>query len=196
MRIKTIIAAVVLSFSLAQVGLAAVAYNEGADLSDNQSVPTSVLLGFGSNTVTGSLRVSSPGDAQDWIAVTIPLGMSLDQIVNTAYSGDSLMFTGFQNGSSFVGSPGSAGSYNGYTHLGAATVGTNVLPAMGSAAGTISNFTPPLPGGTYTFLLQQTGGTATTYGVDFSVTPEPAGLAMLLLSGVYAATCRRRGMTR
>src|SRR6187397_2121849 len=168
MRQQTIIAAVVFAFFLAHASHGAVAYNEGTDLSDNQSVPTAVLLGFGSNTVSGSLRVSSAGDGQDWLAITVPLGMTLNQINNTAYVGDGNMFTGFQNGSSFVGSPGLAGSYNGYTHINTGTVATNVLPAMSTAAGAI-NFTPPLPGGTYTFLFQQTGSTATTYGMDFAV---------------------------
>jgi hypothetical protein len=190
-----VLCAAILVLFLSAVTNGATAWNEGVngDLSENQAAPSLVSLVNGSNTVTGSLRPTPATDGQDWLAITIPSLLSLSQLTNTAYVGDGNMFTGMQNGSSFVGSPGVASSYNGYTHINAGTIGTNVLPGMGTAAGAVG-FTPPLGPGTYTFLFQQTGSTATSYGFDFVVVPEPASFTMLILSGAALFGNRRRGM--
>jgi hypothetical protein len=90
--------------------------------------------------------------------------------------------------SSFVGSTVAEASYHGYTHFSSGTVGTDRFPDMETAAGA-QGFTAPLGPGTYTFLIQQTGTAATSYGFNFNVIPEPGSFA--LLAGAALLTFRR-----
>lgn len=186
----------------ASSGLAA-SYNESVsgDLSNNQAAPTPLTLTNGVNPVIGTTQA---GD-QDWIALTVPAGSTLNSDVLQSYtSTDSQGFTGFQIGSAFVGNPLTTPSaYAGYSHYGtlatngslapANLVGVNLLPIMANPAADpgAQGFTLPLPAGTYTFLIQQTGA-ATSYEFDFGVTavPEPGSLCLIGLGGV--AMLRRR----
>ena len=165
--------------------------------------PTPITLSAGVNSVIGT--VTGGTDTQDWIALTVPAGFQLSSDVLESYqSTDSQGFTGVQAGSSFVGSVNSTASYLGYSHFGTGAtngalpptdlVGVDLLPLMGNnvtiSAGS-AGFTPPLPSGTYTFLIQQLGA-ATAYQFDYGVTavPEPT-TAGLLLGGAMLALRRR-----
>jgi hypothetical protein len=167
------------------------------DLSNNQAAPNAFVTSLGTNSVTGTVGGS---ETQDWINLTIPAGLKLSSVVLFSYqSADPQGFTGLQAGTSFVGSPFVAGSYLGYAHFGTAAsngsdlpsnvVGVNILPAMGNngpggtGAGAIG-FTPPLPSGSYTFLIQQTGANTASYRFDYGVTPEPTAILLLSLGGI------------
>lgn len=187
---------------------ATVIYNESVsgDLSNNQAAPTPLTLSVGTNSVIGNVN-GSGGDSQDWIALTIPAGFQLSSDVLESYqSTDVQGFTGLQAGSSFVGSAFSASSYLGYAHYGTAAsngptvpsnvVGLNLLPFMGDnvnvSAGS-AGFTPPLPSGTYTFLIQQLGA-STSYQFDYGVTavPEPTSIGLLVGGAMLALRRRNR----
>ncbi len=200
-------ATLVIAVSVGEVRASTV-WNESTngDLSNSQSTPTSLSLTSGLNSVFGSV---GPGDQQDWISLTVPSGFGLTSVVLAGYvSADGQGFTGFQVGSSFVGSPFSAASYAGYAHFGTAAgngslppanlVGTDLLPLMANNApgGTspgASGFTQPLGPGTYTFLIQQLGG-LTSYQFDYGVTvaPEPSTLLLAALAGGLMLVKRRR----
>ena len=184
---------------------ATVVWNESVngDLSNNQAAPTPITLSSGINSVIGT--VTGGTDTQDWIALTIPTGFQLNSDVLESYqSTDSQGFTGVQAGSSFVGSVNSAASYLGYSHFGTGAtngslpptnlVGVDLLALMGNNV-TISpgshGFTPPLPSGTYTFLIQQLGAT-TAYQFDYGVTAVPEPTSMGLLTGGAILALRRR----
>ncbi len=189
-------------------------YSESSsgDLSNSQTVPTTLALTSGSNVVTGTVNGST--DSQDWIAVTVPAGFQLSHYVNTIYSApgggppaDAQGFTGFDFGANFgADSPFTAGSYAGYSHFGTGatnggvnggvattTVGVDLFGAQymrnnvtgGSAEGA-TGFTAPLPAGSYTFLIQQLGNSI-AYGFDFQVTavPEP-GSVLLVAYGAFS----------
>jgi hypothetical protein len=175
------------------------------DLSNNQSAPNAFTLSLGTNAVIGTLGGT---DHQDWIALTVPSGLQLGAVVLAAYaSTDQQGFTGVQIGTNFVGSTLSAGSYLGYAHFGTGAangslaptnlVGVDILPIMGNtnlAAGS-QGFTPPLGSGTFTFLIQQTGTSATSYEFDYVVVPEPATLGLVALGcSVIAILLHRRRM--
>lgn len=111
-------------------------------------------------------------DNQDWITLTVPVGLQLSSLTLAAYSSaDPQGFTGVQIGTAFVGSPLAASSYLGYAHYGTAAdngslptanlVGVDILPIMGNttAAPGSQGFTPPLNSGSYIFLIQQLGST-------------------------------------
>jgi hypothetical protein len=162
------------------------------DLSNDQSAPNAFTLGNGVNSVIGTV---GPGDTQDWIALTVPVGFTLSSVVMSAYtSTDPQGFTGFQIGSSFSGSAFVAGNYAGYAHVGTSSqngmlpdmnlIGQDLIPLMAdnSPGGTSSGaagFTQPLGPATYTFLIQQLGA-STAYQFDYIITPvpEPATLAL------------------
>ena len=189
---------------LASSSYGAVAWDESVsgDLSNNQATPTPLALSSGINSVIGTVGGT---DKQDWIALTIPAGFQLSSDVLEAYqSTDTQGFTGVQAGSSFVGSVNTPGSYLGYSHFGnvvtngslppANLIGVDLLPLMGDnvnvSAGS-AGFTPPLPSGTYTFLIQQLGAT-TSYQFDYGVTSVPEPTTLGLLAGGAMLALRRR----
>jgi hypothetical protein len=159
-------------------GRTAILWNEtgSGDLSNNQAAPKSFNLALRTNSIIGSVGT---GDSQDWIALHVPTGFALNSIVLASYSStDPQGFTGFQKGTSFVGSPFTAGSYTGYVHYGTGAVngklpptnlvGKDLLPLMADpalAAGA-TGFTIPLGAGDYTFLIQQLGS-STAYQCDY-----------------------------
>ena len=79
----------------------------------------------------------------------------------------------------------------GWVHLSSSLLGTDVLDNIGTGPGAIG-FLPPLGPGTYSFWLQQTGGSLTTYGLDLVVVPEPTAAALLALGLLGLAASRRR----
>jgi hypothetical protein len=169
-----------------------VLWNESAsgDLSNNPSAPTSFTLAPGVSSILGS--VSGGPDTQDWVTLTVPSGLQLNSLVLASYQSlDFVGFTGVQAGTSFVGDPGVAGNYLGYTHFGMSTVGTDLLPSMGNAPGA-QGFTPPLAEGSYTFVIQQLGAN-TAYQFDYTVTPIPEPSSVLIVAALAgAAACLTR----
>jgi uncharacterized repeat protein (TIGR01451 family) len=165
--------------------LSGVIYNENVsgDLSNNQSAPTALTLGLGTNSIIGNVGT---GDNQDWITLHVPSGLNLSSLVLASYvSSDTQGFIGVQRGTSFVGNPETAPPYLGYSHFGTGAqngslpptnlVGANLLPIMGDSSVEFGSqgFTPPLSSGDYTFLIQQQGST-TAYQFDFDTTSATA----------------------
>ena len=189
-RLRKVAASLVLTvtFAVFTQAQAAILWDESVsgDLTNNQAAPITFTLSSGTNAIIGSLRTSSAADNQDWIALTVPVGLQLSAVVLAAYtSTDAQGFTGVQSGTNFVGSVNSPASYLGYAHFGTGpqNVGLDILPMMGDtnlAAGA-QGFLPPLPSGTYTFLIQQTGTSQTGYQFDYVVTPIPEPSALLLV---------------
>ena len=189
-RLRKVAASLVLAvtFAVFTQAQAAVLWDESVsgDLTNNQAAPNTFTLSVGTNAIIGSLRTSSAADNQDWVALTVPVGLQLSAVVLAAYtSTDAQGFTGVQSGTNFVGSVNSPASYLGYAHFGTGpqNVGLDILPMMGDtnlAAGA-QGFLPPLPSGTYTFLIQQTGTSQTGYQFDYVVTPIPEPSALLLV---------------
>src|SRR5262249_22608840 len=136
------------------------------DLSNDQANPTHFDLVPGVSRIIG--LVDGAADIQDWVSIKVPVGSVMTAYTNSAYtSADVQGFTGFQNGTSFIGSAFTAGNYAGFSHFGTGAqngsfpamnlVGVNLLPIMADplAAPGAQGFTPPLGAGNYTFLIQQ-----------------------------------------
>jgi hypothetical protein len=197
-------------FASAAVSRATVIWNEtsNGDLSNNQAAPNAFTLSLGTNSVIGS--VGTP-DNQDWIALTVPAGDVLSSLILKSYtSTDAQGFTGMQSGPSFVGSIFTQANYLGYAHFGTGAqngslpatnlVNADLLPIMAdnSPTGTspgAQGFTPPLPAGTYTFLIQQTGSANTAYQFDYNVSavPEPGAVCFVSAMGIAISSTVRRG---
>lgn len=202
MRIRNRVLLGLVSFAVLGIiasTLQAASYDESVsgDLSNNQAAPTSLALAVGLNSIKGNVN-GAAGDSQDFIKLTVPAGAEMTSYVHAAYSSTDLQgFTGFQAGSSFVGSPFSANSYGGFAHYGsnatgngpgaqANTVGQDLFTAPYfpfAATQGAAPFSAPLGPGDYTFLIQQLGA-STNYEFDVTVVPEPAALCLMTLGGL------------
>ncbi|GAA3510746.1 hypothetical protein GCM10022393_25420 [Aquimarina addita] len=159
-----------------------VVYDEDIDgnLSTDNLVPTLIELAGGDNRVisgqTGTV------DQANFFTFEIPDGYQLSELIVDRYSGaDDIGFIGIDEGEIISGQPANNAPSRliGGLSYGTANVGTNILPAMGDldnpAAPFVSGFgfTPPLPSGTYTVWLNQTGGSSSTI-LNFVLTPTTA----------------------
>jgi hypothetical protein len=146
-------------------------------------------LALGTNSL---IATSSFGDLE-YIVLTVPNGMQLDSIIQSAWSGlDEVGFIAVQTGTVFTEPPVETNVANllGYTHFGPGEfpLGEDILADMGQAFDAI-DFTPPLPANDYVYWIQQNGTDASTYQLDFVVSPEPSSIALL---GVALLALRRR----
>ncbi len=133
------------------------------DLSDDGTAPSGVFtLELNGNTIIASQR-GNPRDV-DFFAFTVPDGMELTELIVDDYNGaDDVAFIGIDSGATTdvdFTNP-SAGDLLGGTSYGTASIGNNILAIMGNLGGA-DGFTPPLPAGTYTIWLNQTGGESTS----------------------------------
>lgn len=172
----------------------AASYNEAVsgDLSNDRAAPTGLLLAPGANALTST---SVSGD-RDYVHFSLPAGLTLDAVTMQSYSGgDDTAFIAVQAGSTFTEPPTGTNANNllGWTHFGpnqGHAVGDNILDDMGAASPAIG-FTGSLAGPDYTFWIQQTGSSASTYQLDFVVTPEPGSVAFMAIAVAMAVTTRR-----
>ena len=179
---------------------ASVAWDEATqgDFANGGLAPTALTLGPGSNLVRGSTGRTAGVVDRDYFRFTLPEGWQLDTL--TVLPGSSFLglgaasFIAVQAGPQLTVNPtgGSASGLLGWHHYSENDVGTDILGLMGIGIGAIG-FSGPLPAGTYSFWVQDTGTGVAEYRFDFAVSavPEPAGWALALLGlGVLAA--RRR----
>ena len=166
------------------------------DFANLGATPTAITLELGSNPVRGTTGRQNSVVDRDYFSFTLPAGMQLDTltVVGGSFLGVSgLSFIGVQAGPQVTVNPtgGSPAGLLGWVHFGANDIGTDILGLMGIGFGA-SGFQSPLPAGTYSFWVQDTGTGVASYQLDFgvSVVPEPAS-ALLMLAGV-AALLRRR----
>lgn len=179
----------VLGSTMAQ---AQIVWDEGSngDLSGDRLNPTNINLAMG---VNGLIVTTVSGDL-DYFHVHLGQGMQVDQLNLVSWSGiDQRGFMALQEGSVFTEPPvgTDVSKLLGYSHIGpgAGNLGMDLLPFLAAGPGSMG-FTPPLKGSDYSFWLNQTGGNAVTYRMDFVVTPEPCSI--LALTGIVMAVARRR----
>ncbi len=203
MRIlKTWAAASLLALAGAGPALAA-GWDEGVngDLSNDGLTPSLVTLSVGTTTVfgaTGRAVTGGPVD-RDYFSVVVPDGFVLDamllqQGVSVVGGGS---FLGVQGGPQVTVSPAAvnAAGLLGWTIYTEDNVGTDLLAAMSIANLGSSGFDVPLPAGTYSFWVQETGVGTAAYGFAFNVSAVPElSPALGLLGGLamLAALRRRR----
>jgi len=185
---------VLVCIALTSVAQGQFIHNEAidGDLSNDRLNPTQLALGLGTNTLIATSIGGNPAD-REYVRMDLPAGLSLSQVMVVSYGPlQDISFIGVQAGTTMTEPPTGTNVANllGWTHfgIGNGTVGTDILDDIGVGAGAIG-FAPPLTGPSYTFWIQQTTPTATSYQLDFIVTPEPATIALL---GISALMIRRR----
>jgi hypothetical protein len=143
------------------------------DLSGDRFNPTNVALLPG---VNGVIATSVSGDVE-YVHFTVPAGFAISQVNLVSWSGlDNLGFLAVQAGAVFTEPPVGTVVANllGYSHYGPNGGGLiDYLPRMAVSGGAIG-FIPPLSGPDYTFWINQTGGNAVTYRLDFVVGAAPS----------------------
>ncbi|ERT06750.1 hypothetical protein M595_3291 [Lyngbya aestuarii BL J] len=150
------------------------------DVSDDPTNPLELPLSEGITP----LSVTTGDRDQEYVTVTIPEGFQLDTLVLESFSESNVAFIGVQEGDTFtepLNDSAVRGNLLGYALFGEPRqVGTDILDniARGWAA---MGFEGALPGGVYTFALQQIG-ISSDYTLAFNVSestdesaPEPAG---------------------
>jgi hypothetical protein len=144
---------------------------QNGDLSNDGLSPTALIVSNGSNQVLGTTGTTSNGIDRDYFKFTVPAGATLSAIQllgNTAVSG-SVSFIALQGGPQLTVTPTGGGVEQllALGHYGNDQIGTDLLP-------TIKLGPPgPLPSGTYSVWVQDTGGPA-SYGFDFVISPPAA----------------------
>lgn len=164
--------------------------SQSGDLSNSGLAPTAVTLGLGSNLIAGTTgRISGVVD-RDYFSFTLPAGTQLSSVFvlpgSTFLGFSAVSFIAVQAGPQVTVSPTatSAAGLLGWWHFGENDVGTDILGLMGTGGSAIG-FNDPLPAGTYSFWIQDTGSGTAQYRLDFGVTPVPEpGAALLLLAGL------------
>jgi len=132
---------------------------EDGDLSNDGSNPSGifVLEADVDNTIIAN-QVGNPRDV-DFFTITIPQDFELQELIVVNYqSADDVAFIGIDDGPATdidFNNPDPALLLGGTTY-GTASIGNDILPAMGTL-GNATGFTPPLPAGDYTIWLNQTG---------------------------------------
>ena len=186
---KTLTGTALLAAALtAQAGTA---WNEAidGDLSNDGLAPTPVAFLLGHNAVLGTTGNPGTGVDRDYFSFAIPAGSVLSELwllPNTAVSGGASFF-GIQAGPQLTVTPSGGGidAFYGFNHYDNSMVGSDILVAMVGPA------KAPVPAGTYSVWVQDTGGPA-TYGLDFVITPVPEPATALTLGlGLLSLGCRR-----
>jgi hypothetical protein len=189
-------------------------FTETSDFSNDPSHPTvlgSLTLGsnlitgvintFGSTTYPDGTPVGPNGELtnqdMDYVTFVVPTGDVLNQFVvgpgtsiETSPRTDRL-FLGLASGSDVVVDPSftSAAGLLGWTLVSESLVGSDILPAIGSASAPMfpsvpgaTTFSGPLGAGTYTLWLYD-GDAAANYSFDAVVAaaPEPGTWLMMIL---------------
>jgi len=178
-----------LTCAFAPIAGAATVWNEDTDgdLSDNGLVPNFLKVVNGSNTVYGTTGNSD----NDNFSFTVAEGSVFTGLVlqdGTTVAGD-LSFIGMQAGAAFtLPIPlTSAVGMLGWTHYDPTLIGIDLLPSMAVPRFGSSGFSTPLPSGSYSLHVQDTGGGLPKYGFDIQISsvPEP-GAGVLALAGMLA----------
>jgi hypothetical protein len=169
------------------------------DVSNDPQAPMPWTLDLGPNSINGTAGGNFFANASDYdfVRFTIPPGEQLDSIMVDTYQNVdpfSQSFLGLQQGAPWLDGVGwdILGYWlYGWMHLESTSPGVNALDKMQENAN--ADFQIPLPSGEYTLLIEDVD-TVMTYKLTFNVSavPEPAGLALVTISGLLGAGCLRK----
>lgn len=198
--------ATALTAGAASLASAGVTYDESVsgDLSDDRLAPSTLLLGSGLNTLTGTFGISLTSDMPDldYVTITVPVGYVLDGFtVLAANVGGAFSFVGIQAGS-VVTIPYDWTSVNspllGWAHFGTASVGSDILGELGAAPGA-GGFQGPLGAGNYTLWIMELDTSRAysyAFGLHLAQVPAPGVLALVALAAGLAVPRRRPRETK
>lgn len=198
--LKRVLMLSILGLAQPAVHAATTAWDESVsgDFANSGLAPTVVSLVPGSNLVRGFTGRSGTVD-RDYFRFELPAGWQLDTLTvlpgSTFLGVSAASFIAVQAGPQVTVNPtgGSAAGLLGWVHYSENDIGTDILGLMGIGPGS-TGFVTPLPAGSYSFWVQDTGSGVAEYRFDFSVSvvPEPASGALLLAGGLALSGLFRR----
>lgn len=148
------------------------------DLSGDPNAPTVVDFFFGSNIIIGS--VAATADTRDYITFKVDSGFVLQSILLLNYfdlDTGGIGNTGFHaivaGATSYIPDFDTMDLFLGGDHLNTLPSGTDTLPLLAAAPLAGTGFDVPLPAGSYTYVIQQTGPQNTGYALDFVIRKIP-----------------------
>lgn len=169
------------------------------DFSNSGLSPTPITLVVGANLVAGTTGRTAGVIDRDYFTFTLPAGGLLQTVTvlpgTTSLGISEVSFIGLQAGPQVTVNPtgGSPAGLLGWWHFGPNDIGGDILGVMGVAPGAIG-FEAPLPAGTYSFWVQDSGTGTANYRLSFDVTvvPEPGTWALMLAGVALLAGARAR----
>ena len=162
------------------------------DLSNDGLNPTLLVAGLGLNSITGTSVTPGPGATGrdfDYFTMTIPVGLELDSVVLSNYSGATLTFFGMMAGTPFTilptdPFPSIPPRLLGWAHMTPDLIGSDLFPTMAGQTilAPVIGFTAPLPAGNYSFWIQEANADTANYSLAFNVSPVPELSTLALTS--------------
>ena len=198
---RSVLSLVLLTAVSSSGSFGATLYDESTsgDLSNNGLSPTFLAFNLGSNVVRGTMGLGTIVD-RDYFSFVVPQGAALTSLVEFANTtvGNAVSFIGIEQGNA-VTVPTNAQTATGllgWTHYGAATTDTDLLPAMSISNLGSSGFNGSLGPGTYSVWIQDGNVGTFAYGFNFQLNtvPEPGTVGMML--GAVALVAFRSKMYR
>ena len=191
MLVRSLMAALMLALLTTGPAGAVTAWNEDpaadGDLSGDHLAPTPVTFVPGQNDVLGQTGKAGTVSDRDYFTFVIPNGYVLDALIvlNSQLPAGNFAVLGLQSGDEVTDPTAPvAADLLGYLHFAPADIGTDILPEIGTAAGS-QTFTPPLGPGTYSVWIQDTNLGASIYALQFDVVLAPGPeTALLTLTGL------------
>lgn len=153
----------------------AITYVEDVDgeFSADRLNPTPIVLDtLSSNNISGQMGTSNGLTDLEYFSVIVPTGFQIESIfllgyINNADDGG-VSFWALDDEAIFSVSPSEADAaatdFLGWSHLTSAPPDQNLLSTFSNS---------PLPSGSYTFWLQETGEGTVDYGIEINLTPVP-----------------------
>lgn len=206
----------VASIASASAGAAERHESVAGDLRGDRLAPATLELAWGgtpgpngqagNNVISGSFGRGVDGLVdRDYLHLHVPQGYSLSEIrvgQQATFAGRSA-FIGIAAGASMPVDPdaGSAAGLLGWAHFGPTQRQTDVLDEMAVAAAGASGFDRPLPAGSYTLWIQETGTGSFNWRFNLIIIPQPipppipepaTTLLWAAGLGLAAAAARRR----
>ena len=159
------------------------------DASNDANNPTPIDLVVGSTLVGGTVTMSAgEGGDIDFFTFTIEEGELLTGLFLQDYSPADPGFHGISAGPTGIvpvgPNAGDVTQFLGSQHLGSTTA--NLLDGLGGNPVAGMGFEGPIGPGTYSYIIQQTGGTLTSYTLDFQVTGPPPASCVIPEGGILA----------
>jgi hypothetical protein len=192
---------VAMVLAMVSIGHADTIYSESinGDLSNDGLNPTGILVGAGSNIISGTTGGSTAG-FRDYFTIFVPSNLQLVSLIEMAGTqAGTLGFLGLQSGTQVTLPTNvvTAAGLLGWVHYAPTSSDINVLPTMAIPANSSSGFTIPLGSGNYAFWLQDSTPGTFEYSFNVVLAPVPEiSSAALAILGLPALALLLRRSTR
>ena len=193
---------IVLVLAMFSIGHADTIYSESVngELSNDGLNPTGILVGAGSNIISGTTGGSTAPNFRDYFTIIVPSNLQFVSLIQMAGTeAGNLGFLGLQSGTQVTlpTNTVTAAGLLGWVHYAPTSSDINVLPTMAIPANSSSGFAVPLGSGNYSFWLQDSSPGTFQYSFNVVLAPVPeVSSAALAIIGILPLALLLRRSTR